>query len=64
MEEATAGAGEFAELLRRFRDRGALSQEELAARAGLTAKAIGALERESAGVRTPTRFDPWPTRSP
>ncbi len=35
----------FAEDLRRFRERAALSQEELATRAGLTGKAIGALER-------------------
>ncbi|TFV82779.1 XRE family transcriptional regulator, partial [Blastococcus sp. CT_GayMR20] len=35
----------FAEQLRRFRERSALSQEELAARAGLTGKAVGALER-------------------
>ncbi|UOY01841.1 ATP-binding protein [Blastococcus sp. PRF04-17] len=35
----------FAEQLRRFRERSALSQEELASRAGLTAKAVGALER-------------------
>lgn len=39
------GPGEFAEQLRRFRERLALSQEELAARSGLTGKAIGALER-------------------
>jgi predicted ATPase/DNA-binding XRE family transcriptional regulator len=39
------GAGEFAEQLRRFRERSALTQEELAARAGVTAKAISALER-------------------
>ena len=38
-------AGPLAVLLRRFRERAALSQEELAARAGLTGKAIGALER-------------------
>jgi predicted ATPase/transcriptional regulator with XRE-family HTH domain len=35
----------FGELLRRYRSAAGLSQEELAARAGLTAKAIGALER-------------------
>ncbi|MGY1639377.1 ATP-binding protein [Geodermatophilus sp. SYSU D00742] len=45
MGDATTGPGPFAELLRRFRDRAALSQDELAARAGLTAKAVGALER-------------------
>ena len=45
MDDAAPGSGSFAELLRRFRDRAALSQEELAARAGLTAKAISALER-------------------
>ena len=39
------GPGEFAEQLRRFRERAALSQEELATRAGLTGKAVGALER-------------------
>ena len=39
------GPGEFAELLRRVRERAALTQEELAARAGLTGKAVGALER-------------------
>ena len=37
--------GAFAALLRRLRDVAALTQEELAERAGLTAKAIGALER-------------------
>ena len=35
----------FAELLRRYRESCGLSQEALAERAGLTAKAIGALER-------------------
>ncbi|MGK5114245.1 MULTISPECIES: ATP-binding protein [unclassified Geodermatophilus] len=40
-----ADAGGFAGLLRRFRGRAALSQEELAARSGLTAKAVSALER-------------------
>jgi predicted ATPase/DNA-binding XRE family transcriptional regulator len=35
----------FAEQLRRFRERATLSQEELATRAGLTGKAVGALER-------------------
>ncbi|MGY1601702.1 ATP-binding protein [Geodermatophilus sp. SYSU D00815] len=39
------GPGVFAEQLRRFRERAALTQEELAERAGVTAKAIGALER-------------------
>ncbi|MGY1804999.1 ATP-binding protein [Blastococcus sp. SYSU D00922] len=38
-------AGEFADLLRGFRERAALTQEELAARAALTGKAVGALER-------------------
>jgi predicted ATPase/transcriptional regulator with XRE-family HTH domain len=44
MDDAPGSRG-FAELVRRFRDRAALSQEELAARAGLTGKAISALER-------------------
>jgi predicted ATPase/tetratricopeptide (TPR) repeat protein/transcriptional regulator with XRE-family HTH domain len=35
----------FATLLRRYREAAGLSQEELAERAGLTAKAVGALER-------------------
>lgn len=35
----------FADLLRRHRQRAAISQEELAARAGVSAKAVGALER-------------------
>lgn len=39
------GPGGFAELLRRFRERAALTQEELADRAALTGKAVGALER-------------------
>jgi predicted ATPase/transcriptional regulator with XRE-family HTH domain len=42
---ATAGPGGFAEQLRGLRERAALSQEELAGRAGVTAKAVGALER-------------------
>jgi len=37
--------GPVAELLRRFRERAALTQEELADRSGVTAKAISALER-------------------
>jgi predicted ATPase/DNA-binding XRE family transcriptional regulator len=37
--------GEFATRLRRLRDAAGLTQEELAERAGLTVKAIGALER-------------------
>ena len=37
--------GEFAARLRGLRDAAALTQEELAERAGLTANAIGALER-------------------
>ncbi|RBY83291.1 helix-turn-helix domain-containing protein [Blastococcus sp. TF02A-26] len=40
-----SGPGPFAERLRRLREAAALTQEELADRAGLTAKAIGALER-------------------
>jgi len=39
------GPGGFAELLRRLRERASLTQEELAVRAGLTGKAVGALER-------------------
>src|ERR687897_2468009 len=35
----------FAELLRGYREAAGLSQEELAERAGLTAGAVGALER-------------------
>lgn len=37
--------GPFAQRLRRLREQASLSQEELAERAGLTAKAVGALER-------------------
>ena len=39
------GPGLFAVRLRRLREAAALTQEELAARAGLTVKAVGALER-------------------
>ncbi len=45
VDGARAGRGDFAVQLRRWRDAAALTQEELAARAGLTAKAVGALER-------------------
>jgi pimeloyl-ACP methyl ester carboxylesterase/transcriptional regulator with XRE-family HTH domain len=40
-----AGPGAFAVRLRRLREAAALTQEELATRAGLTVKAVGALER-------------------
>ncbi|MEV0134978.1 helix-turn-helix domain-containing protein [Dactylosporangium sp. NPDC050688] len=43
--EAGPAAGDFAVVLRRLRESRSLTQEELAERAGLTAKAIGALER-------------------
>jgi transcriptional regulator with XRE-family HTH domain len=39
------GSGSFGEQLRRYRETMGLSQEELAERAGLTANAVGALER-------------------
>ena len=42
---APTGPGAFAVRLRRLREAAALTQEELAARAGLTVKAVGALER-------------------
>ncbi len=45
MSASLPGPGPLAGLLRRWRERAALSQEELAARAGLTAKAVSALER-------------------
>ncbi|MGY1673124.1 ATP-binding protein [Geodermatophilus sp. SYSU D00710] len=45
MSATPAGPGPLAGLLRQWRERAALSQEELAARAGLTAKAVSALER-------------------
>src|SRR5919199_812645 len=43
----------FAELLRRYRSAAGVTQEELAERAGITAKAVGALERGE-------RRQPWP----
>ncbi|WP_448616249.1 ATP-binding protein [Modestobacter sp. URMC 112] len=45
MSGGTGGPGEFAARLRSLRERAVLTQEELADRAGLTAKAVGALER-------------------
>ena len=41
----TEGPGEFAERLRRFRERASFTQEELAERAAITAEAVSALER-------------------
>ncbi|HMM96294.1 helix-turn-helix domain-containing protein [Phycicoccus sp.] len=43
--DAGRAPGDFATVLRRLRDARSLTQEELAERAGLTAKAVGALER-------------------
>lgn len=43
--EAASGPGDFASALRTLRQSRSLTQEELADRSGLTAKAIGALER-------------------
>ncbi|MGY2128546.1 ATP-binding protein [Blastococcus sp. SYSU DS0617] len=45
MSEVTSGPGPFAARLRALRERRSLTQEELASRAGLTGKAVGALER-------------------
>lgn len=45
MSAASPGPGAFAERLRSLRERRSLTQEELASRAGLTGKAVGALER-------------------
>lgn len=43
--EADAGPGGFADALRRLRESRSLTQEELAERSGVSAKAVGALER-------------------
>src|SRR6478735_4900456 len=43
--DSGAAPGDFAVALRRLRESRSLTQEELAERSGLTAKAIGALER-------------------
>ena len=51
---SAAGAGGFGGLLRRYRTAAALSQEELAARAGLSPRGISDLER---GARTAPRLE-------
>ena len=45
MDEPTGRAGPFAQQLRALREAAALTQEELAQRAGLTSNAVGSLER-------------------
>ena len=51
--EGATGTPSFAELLRSLRERAGLTQEELAARAGLTSHAVSSLERG-------TRKRPYP----
>jgi transcriptional regulator with XRE-family HTH domain len=51
---ATVGAGQsFGALLRRYRQQAALSQEELAGRAGLSVDAVSTLERGRRGTPRP-----------
>ncbi|TMC10701.1 MAG: helix-turn-helix transcriptional regulator [Chloroflexi bacterium] len=57
-----AGVGSFGMALRRLRARSGLTQEQLAERASLSAKAVSALERGER--RRPYRipFGRWPAR--
>jgi DNA-binding XRE family transcriptional regulator len=63
-QQAPPGQAGFGVLLRSLRERALISQEELAARAGLSVRAIGNLEQgRVAQPRGGSRFGSWPTPS-
>ncbi|WP_091366724.1 helix-turn-helix domain-containing protein [Geodermatophilus telluris] len=63
VDAATSAGRSFADLLRGYRVRAALTQEELAEASGLSVRGLRYLER-GLGIRPGTASTGWPRRSP
>jgi transcriptional regulator with XRE-family HTH domain len=59
---STVGQGSFGEVLRHYRSLALLTQEELAERAGLSARGVQDLERGLRRVPQAMTIGAWPTR--